>query len=288
METVIDTDDLNYRRIERVLRWIDRHWREQPSVDELARVVGLSPSHFHRLFKRFAGISPKRVIEFMTANAARQRLMTSTSVLETALSSGLSGPGRLHDLMVTVDGATPGQIQRAGRGMQIEFGVVDGPFGACLVAQTERGVCALNFISGATEAEAAAELSDRWPQAVLQPNANLAADTMSRILTGLHSSNGLPSLHIQGSNFQLRVWDALLRIPPGQLISYGELARALGKPGASRSVGTAVGANPVPLLIPCHRVLRQSGAFGQYSGGVWRKRAILLWEQGRVNRAQRP
>jgi len=276
-------EQLNYQRIERVLAWIDEHWREQPSVDKLAAVAGLSPSHFHRLFKRFAGITPKRLIEFLTAREARQRLMRSASVLDAALSSGLSGPGRLHDLMVTVEGATPGQIQRAGHGMRIEFGVAASPFGACLIGQTDRGVCSLDFLREDSEAAAAARLTERWPKAELRPNARRAADTMSRILNGLKSPSGRPSLEVQGSNFQLRVWDALLRLPPGQLISYGELARALAMPGASRAVGRAVGANPVPLLIPCHRVLRQNGDFGQYSGGALRKRAIVLWEQSQDN-----
>jgi AraC family transcriptional regulator of adaptative response/methylated-DNA-[protein]-cysteine methyltransferase len=270
----------NYQRIERVLAWIDAHWREQPSVAEMAAVAGLSPSHFHRLFRRFAGITPKGLVEFLTAREARQRLMSSASVLDAALGSGLSGPGRLHDLMVTVEGATPGQIQQAGRGMRIDFGVVDGPFGPCLIGQTDRGVCTLDFVEQLCSAAAGARLAERWPQAELQPNPRRAADTMARILTGLRSAGGRPRLDIRGSNFQLKVWDALLRIPPGRMISYGELARAVDMPGASRAVGTAVGANPVPLLIPCHRVLRRDGDFGQYSGGIWRKRAILLWEQG--------
>jgi len=285
MTTGPNKEQLNYQRIERVLAWIDAHWREQPSVDRLAAVAGLSPSHFHRLFRRFAGITPKRLIEFLTANEARRRLMSSASVLDAALSSGLSGPGRLHDLMVTVEGATPGQIQRAGHGMRIDFGIVAGPFGPCLIGQTERGVCALDFLDKGSEADAAAKLAERWPQAELQPNPQRATATLARILTGLQAPGESPGLDIQGSNFQLRVWDALLRIPPGRMINYGELARALDMPGAARAVGTAVGANPVPLLIPCHRVLRRNGAFGQYSGGVWRKRAILLWEHGRISNA---
>lgn len=280
MESSIEQQRLDYQRIERVLEWLDVHWREQPSVDDLARVSGLSPSHFHRLFRRFAGITPKRMIEFLTAREARRRLMSSASVLEAALASGLSGPGRLHDLMVTVEGATPGQIQRSGRGMQIDFGVVDSPFGACLIGLTERGVCTLEFLSDGSETEGKNCIGERWPEAELNLNAERASETLARILTGLLATGGQPRLDIRGSNFQLRVWDALLRIPPGRMISYGELARALGRPQASRAVGTAVGANPVPLLIPCHRVLRRNGSFGHYSGGVLRKRAILLWEHG--------
>ncbi len=270
----------DYDRIERVLHWIDRHWRDQPSIEAMASAAGLSVSHFHRLFKRYAGITPKRMLEYLTAEHARSRLMDSASVLAAALDSGLSGPGRLHDLMVTVDAATPGQIQQRGEGMIVYFGVHDGPFGSCLIAESERGVCALDFVSHASQDRAAAELARRWPRAELRPSPERSRKTLARIVASLRSPGQRPPLDIQGSNFQLRVWDALLRIPPGRLISYGELASALGKPGASRATGTAVGANPVPLLIPCHRVLRQNGAFGQYSGGVLRKRAILLWEQG--------
>jgi AraC family transcriptional regulator of adaptative response/methylated-DNA-[protein]-cysteine methyltransferase len=284
METTNHQHRLDYQRIERVLIWIDEHWQQQPGVDDLARIAGLSTSHFHRLFKRFAGITPKAMIEFLTADAARRRLMDSASVLDAALDSGLSGASRLHDLMVTVDAATPGEIQRSGEGMRIDFGVVDSPFGPCLLGLTGRGVCTLEFLSDHSEDDGAQVIQARWPRAQLHINRDRAKASLAQIVAGLRSRESPPRLDIRGSNFQLRVWDALLRIPPGRMISYGEIARALGQPRASRAVGTAVGANPVPLLIPCHRVLRRSGAFGQYSGGVWRKRAILLWEQGQVER----
>jgi len=274
--------DLDYQRIERVLIWIDANWRDQPNVETLAAVAGLSVSHFHRLFKRFAGITPKAMIEFLTANSARRRLMASASVLEAALDSGLSGPSRLHDLMVKVDAATPGQIQRSGQGMQIDFGIISSPFGPCLLGLTERGLCAFEFLVANTQAEGARALAARWPQAELRPDDSRAATVLGQILAALRSPGPRPPLDIHGTNFQLRVWDALLRIPPGRMTSYGELARTLGMPRAARAVGSAVGANPLPLLIPCHRVLRQSGAFGNYSGGAWRKRAILLWEHGQT------
>ncbi|MEN1728156.1 MAG: methylated-DNA--[protein]-cysteine S-methyltransferase [Pseudomonadota bacterium] len=270
----------DYQRIESALTWIENHWRDQPAIGEIAAAVGLSESHFHRLFRRYAGITPKRLIEFLTANHARTRLMDSASVLEAALDSGLSGPGRLHDLMVNVDGATPGQIRRSGAGMTIRFGHHEGPFGCCLIAQTERGVCSLDFIASSSSTAAREQLQRRWPRASVIEDQTATAKTLSAILTSLTDPASRPALDIQGSNFQLRVWDALLRLPHDALISYGDLARALQQPGASRAVGTAVGANPVPLLIPCHRVLRQNGAFGNYSGGEFRKRAILLWESG--------
>ncbi|OAB62539.1 hypothetical protein AY599_01770 [Leptolyngbya valderiana BDU 20041] len=275
----------DYERIERALRWIDRHWVEQPSIEAMAAAVGLSTSHFHRLFKRFAGITPKRMVEFLTARHARQRLMDSASVLEAALDSGLSGPGRLHDLMVSVDALTPGQIRRAGEGCELIYGIRSGPFGPCLVVESERGVCALDFVSDGNLDQARQRIAQRWPAAQLRTDPARTRTTLDRILSSLTDPARRPGLDIQGTNFQLRVWDALLRIPAGRMSSYGEIAERIGRDGASRAVGTAVGQNPVPLLIPCHRVLRQSGDFGQYSGGRFRKRAILLWEQGAVNRS---
>jgi AraC family transcriptional regulator of adaptative response/methylated-DNA-[protein]-cysteine methyltransferase len=274
----------DYERIEQALRWIDRHWVEQPSVDAMAAAAGLSSSHFHRLFKRFAGITPKRMIEFLTARHARQRLMDSASVLEAALDSGLSGPGRLHDLMVSVDALTPGQIRRAGEGSELIWGVHDGPFGPCLIVESERGVCALDFVANGDPAHARQQIVQRWPAARLRTDPVRTRTTLDRVQSSLAEPDRRPALDIPGTNFQLRVWDALLRIPPGRLSSYGEIAEHIGAKEATRAVGTAIGRNPVPLLIPCHRVLRQSGDFGQYSGGRFRKRAILLWEQGFVNR----
>jgi len=275
----------DYERIEKALKWIDQHWVEQPSIEAMAAAVGLSTSHFHRLFKRFAGITPKRMLEFLTARHARQRLMDSASVLDAALDSGLSGPGRLHDLMVSVDALTPGQIRRAGEGSELTFGIHSGPFGPCLIVESERGVCALEFVTDGDTDQARQQVAQRWPAARLRNDPARSRATLERIQSSLTDPARRPALDIQGTNFQLRVWDALLRIPPGRLSSYGEIAEQIGCSGASRAVGTAVGHNPVPLLIPCHRVLRQSGEFGQYSGGRLRKRAILLWEQGAINRS---
>ncbi|AKS40695.1 methylated-DNA--[protein]-cysteine S-methyltransferase [Wenzhouxiangella marina] len=269
----------DYQRIERAIAWIEEHWREQPSVEAMAGAIGLSSSRFHRLFRRWAGITPKRLVEFLTATHARKQLIAQTPLLDTALDSGLSGPGRLHDLMVTVDGATPGQIARNGQGLDLVWGLHEGPFGHCLIAESPRGVCLLDFVAEDSRLQVAAKIAQRWPQAALTEAPERTRATFDRILASLRGEATPPKAAVLGSNFQIRVWEALLRIPPGRMISYGELASAIGAPGASRAVGTAVGANPVPLLIPCHRVLRQTGDFGQYSGGRLRKRAILLWEQ---------
>lgn len=269
----------DYQRIEQAINWIEAHRERQPSVAKMAAHLGLSDSHFQHLFQRWAGISPKRFAAVLTATHARKLLQRSTSLLETAFACGLSSPGRLHELFVQHEAVTPGDIQRGGEGLELQYGIHASPFGPCLLAETSRGVCALDFIEPGQQDEGLKSLAQRWPGAKLSANPRRTATTLSLILAGLRTDGDRPGLAVKGTNFQVRVWSALLCLPPGQLSSYQQIATAIGQPGATRAVGTAIGANPVPLLIPCHRVIRASGAFGQYSGGPWRKRAILAWEQ---------
>ncbi|QOC22167.1 methylated-DNA--[protein]-cysteine S-methyltransferase [Wenzhouxiangella sp. AB-CW3] len=269
----------DYQRIESAIAFIDNGFRRQPSVAEVAAHVGLSVSQFHRVFRRWAGITPQQFLAYVTASHARRLLAESTSVLESAWASGLSGSGRLHDLFVRLDGVTPGDIGRQGRGLILRHGVHDSPFGDCFLAISQRGVCALGFPGEEGPDADLAALEAQWPEASLVHDKDATARVLADIMAGLAGRN--PSrlrLAVRGTNFQIRIWEALLRIPPGQVVSYGQLAAATGCPGAARAVGSAVAANPVPLLIPCHRVIRGTGAFGQYSGGVLRKRAILAWE----------
>lgn len=269
----------DYQRIEQAITWIEAHRETQPSVGDMAAHLGLSESHFHRLFQRWAGISPKRFVAVLTAAHARTLLEKSMPVLETAFACGLSSPGRLHELFVQHEAVTPGDIQRGGQGLEIHYGIQTSPFGPCLLAQTARGVCALDFVEPGQDEAAFQSLTRRWPGARLCEAPARTGQTLKRILAGLRTPGKWPRLAVQGTNFQVRVWSALLCLPPGQLASYQQIASAIGQPGATRAVGSAIGANPLPLLIPCHRVIRASGAFGQYSGGAWRKRAILAWEQ---------
>jgi AraC family transcriptional regulator of adaptative response/methylated-DNA-[protein]-cysteine methyltransferase len=219
------------------------------------------------MFKRWAGISPKRFLQFATAGHARELLRDSHTVLDAALDSGLSGPGRLHDLTLHVDALTPGEIRTRGEGTTIRYGTHDTPIGPCLVATTDRGVCALGFDA------AIDEVRQRWPRAEFEADQSGTANTAACLFDG-----GRISLHLSGTNFQIRVWEALLRIPAGRAVSYGDVARSLDQPTASRAVGRAVATNAVAVLIPCHRVLRETGAFGGYRWGTARKRALLARE----------
>jgi len=269
----------DYARIEHAIRYLEANFLSQPGLAEIARQAGLSEHHFQRLFTRWAGISPKRFLQFLTASYARQRLRESGGMLAAALESGLSGPGRLHDLIVNVYAVTPGELRDQGAGIQIRYGVHPGPLGRFFIATTARGVCALSFVRGDDAREALDDLRGRWGNAdrVHDPEGTKAVARRIFARPGRGGPSRL-SVIVRGTNFQVKVWEALVRIPPGFLASYEEVAAAVGAPRAVRAVGSAVGANPVAFLIPCHRVIRKSGAFGNYGGGAARKMAMLGWE----------
>jgi AraC family transcriptional regulator of adaptative response/methylated-DNA-[protein]-cysteine methyltransferase len=272
----------DYEIVEAAIKYIDDHFTEQPALAEAAEYVHLSESHFQRLFRRWAGISPKRFLQFLTAEHARRLLSDSASVLDASYSVGLSSGGRLHDLMINVHAATPGEIKSGGAGLTIEYGVQPSPFGAALFATTPRGLCALSFVPSDDVERPLRELRKRWPHAQLHENAAAAARA-ARAAFGEDTRE--LSLFLKGTNFQIRVWEALLRIPAGRAVTYEDIARDIGQPTAVRAVGAAVGQNPIGYLIPCHRVLRKSGVFGDYHWGAVRKRAILGWESARSNDA---
>jgi AraC family transcriptional regulator of adaptative response/methylated-DNA-[protein]-cysteine methyltransferase len=276
----------DFTRIARVLAYVDQHWRQQPAVKELAAQAQLSQFHFERLFRRWAGLSPKQYLQIVTGAAARRSLRAQQSALQAALEVGLSGPSRLHDLIVKLEAMSPAEYAAAGAGVRIEYGTADTPFGPMLCGQTTRGVCHLAFNPRQSRAAAAAELRSAWPGADLQWNPAAAAALAAR----LWPDPAVPgaahvSVHVRGTNFQLRVWRALLELAPAEGTSYGALARRIRHPEAARAVGSAVGANPVAWLIPCHRVLRAGGVLGDYHWGPERKRAMLAWEQLQVARA---
>jgi AraC family transcriptional regulator of adaptative response/methylated-DNA-[protein]-cysteine methyltransferase len=273
----------DYARVARAIQFIEANAERQPDLQAMARHVGLGPHRFQRLFTRWAGISPKRFLQVLTLDHARQLLDQSRSVLQAAHGAGLSGPGRLHDLFVTIDAVTPGEYKRQGAGLTIRHGVHSSPFGPCLVASTGRGICGLAFIDAGGERQCLRRLARRWSRARLQPDPQLAADVIERAFSrGADAANGSPTrLHLQGTNHQVQVWQALLEIPPGMVLSYGDLATRIGNPGAAIAVGQALAKNPVAYLIPCHRVLRADGRVGGYRWGRVRKRALLAWESGR-------
>lgn len=270
----------NYQRIARVIHYLNEHHTAQPDLAELAAYAGLSPAHFHRLFAAWAGITPKDFLQALTVRHAKELLTRGNSVLDSAYAAGLSGPGRLHDLCVSLAAASPGELKTGGTGWLLTYGFAATPFGRCLIGEGPRGICFLAFVeSGDGQAELAA-LRENWPQAQLQPD----DAAMTRLAARIFRTPPQPApqaplrAYVQGSPFQILVWRALLEIQPGTLVSYGHLATMLNHPGAARAVGTAVGKNPLAYLIPCHRVIRETGVIGNYRWGRERKQALLAWE----------
>lgn len=282
-----------YRRIARAIHFLHESRDEAPSLSDAADAVDLSPHHFQRLFSRWAGVSPKRFLQHLTLEDARRLLRSGRSVLDATYELNLSGPSRLHDLFVTVDAMTPGEHKQGGAGLAIDAAEVPSPFGHCLLGVTERGVCWLSFSDRVGDDDALGQLQGTWPNAELRTDSaarrrvgDVGETIFGDRLVAPGSSGETPSINVlvHGTNFQLKVWEALLRIPTGRVVSYGDVARAVGKtPKASRAVGSAVGANPVSFLIPCHRVLRSVGAVSGYRWGSDRKRAILAWEGARAD-----
>jgi len=270
----------DYGRVERAIRFIEEHHLRQPSLAEVSSSVGMSEFHFQRLFSRWVGISPKRFLQFLTKEYARALLEESHDVLSVTYDAGLSSPGRLHELFVTCEAVTPGEVKARGEGLTIEYGFHPSPFGRCLVAQTERGICGLSFVQEeGSEGALEKHLSERWPGALILKRPGATRAVADRIFTfsAAHDPGPL-HLFVRGTNFQVQVWQALLRIPLGKAVTYSDIARHIGMPAASRAVGNAVGSNPIPFLIPCHRVIRALGEFGNYGEGPQRKKAILGWE----------
>ena len=267
----------DYERIARIIRFLDETHVEQPDLASIAQRAGLSASHFHRLFSTWAGISPKDFLQCLTLAHAKQLLRDGENVLGAALDSGLSGPGRLHDLCVSLEAASPGELKSRGAGWTIMFGFSESPFGKCVIAQSPRGICHLSFCEN--EPAALAELRGEWPNANFKRDNSTAHRLASQIFRAPSKASRPPlRAHVIGTPFQVRVWRALLQIPSGWLTSYGRLANQIGTPTAARAVGTAVGQNPISYLIPCHRVIRETGVFGNYRWDPVRKRAMIAWE----------
>lgn len=283
-ETLIDTtsDARHYRAIGTAIAHMVENWQDQPSLDELAGVAGLSPFHFQRLFTRWTGISPKRFLQFLTLDHAKRLLAENQSVLDTALDVGLSGPSRLHDLFVACEAMTPGEFKALGGGLTIRWGLHDTPFGGALVGTTERGVCWLTFADTTDGQDALDEFAAAWPAARLVEDAAATAPIAARAFRfdGPVAGEEPLRLLLKGTNFQIKVWEALMRIPLGSVVSYEDIAVSIGQPTALRAVGAAVGRNPVCVLIPCHRVIQKSGVIHNYRYRVPRKRALLAWESG--------
>lgn len=288
---------VDYRRVERAIGYVADNFRDQPTLEEVADHLGMSRFHVQRLFTRWAGVSPKRFLQYVTLEHAKGLLRDSGTVLEASWGAGLSGSGRLHDLFVTVEAMTPGEYRRGGRGLEVVWGIHPTPFGDALFAVTERGLTSLTFVAADRPGGALDGLADDLPGAALREDPEATAPVAQRIFGAPAVAESLVEspairvgdgddpprlhLHLRGTNFQLRVWEALLRVPPGAAVSYGDVAEAIGRPDAARAVGRAVGRNPVAVIIPCHRVLRRDGGLGGYRWGEARKRALLGWEAAR-------
>lgn len=282
----------DYARVGHALEMLATTFPDQPSLAELSAHVGLSESHFQRMFIRWVGVSPKKFLQHLTLAEAKRRLRESASVLDAAYDAGLSGPGRLHDLFVTFEAVTPGEFKARGDGLTIRHGYHDTPFGECLLMATERGICGLGFVGSGERDAALARMSRGWERALIVRDDAATAAYIPRIFAqpGQSMSRDAPPLRLllRGSRFQLKVWQALLEIPQGGLTTYQDIARRIGLPAASRAVGNANGANPISWLIPCHRVIRKSGELGGYGWGLGRKIAMIGWEAARTETPAQP
>ncbi len=282
--TVTDYRQLNedYLRIEQAILYLEKNAHNQPELSEVAGAVGLSEFHFQRLFTRWAGISPKRFLQFLTRENAKQLLDRSENLLDTTVQVGLSSLGRLHDLFVTTEAVTPGEYKSRGVGLTIRYGLHATPFGKCLIGVTERGICQLGFIQ-TSEADALDELVENWRQAKMIEDYSATAPLIEPIFDMHRRGEHALHLYLRGTNFQIKVWEALMHISTGSVTTYEHIAKEIRQPGATRAVGTAVAHNPIAVLIPCHRVIRKMGEFGNYRYGTARKKALLVSELAAFN-----
>lgn len=276
----------DYETVRRTLAFITERWRDQPTIEAMAAHVGLSPGHLHHLFRRWAGLTPKAFLQAITLDAARALLRDEASVLDTSFEVGLSGPGRLHDLFVTHEAMTPGDYKQGGAGLTLRYGFHGSPFGIAIAVITDRGLAGLGFCDPGEEADALADMRGRWPRATFVEDQLATGKTVAQVFDPAAIRRDTPvRVVLIGTDFEVRVWETLLRIPMGKATTYSTLATHIGRPTAARAVGAAVGKNPVSFVVPCHRVLGRSGGLTGYHWGLTRKQAMLGWEAGQVGRA---
>jgi AraC family transcriptional regulator of adaptative response/methylated-DNA-[protein]-cysteine methyltransferase len=276
-----DQNEINFRRIARAIEYINASFREQPNLERIAAEVNLSPFHFQRMFTEWAGVSPKKFLQYITVEYAKKILKKHDgSLFNTAMETGLSGTGRLHDLFIHIEGMTPGEYKKGGENLMIHYSFAESPFGDVLVASTPKGICHLAFADDKTHA--LDTLKENFPKADFgQKTGSMHHQALSFFVMNRDEIHPL-KLHLKGTGFQLKVWEALLKIPMGGLSTYGQIAACVSQPKASRAVGSAIGDNPVAWLIPCHRVIRSTGIIGQYHWGNARKTAMIGWEAAQV------
>jgi len=276
-------ENINYNRIAEAIDYIKVNFKEQPNLDEVAEKVHLSPFHFQRLFTEWAGTSPKKFLQYISVEHAKKILKENNhaTLFDAAFDTGLSGTSRLHDLFVNIEGMTPAEYKNGGKNLEINFSFAESPFGNIIVASTSKGVCFMAFAED--EETGFNDLKNKFPNAGFSRKLDLVQQNALFIFQNDWSKLSEIKLHLKGTDFQLKVWETLLKIPMGQLSTYGSIAQQIEKPNASRAVGTAIGSNPVAFLIPCHRVIQSSGTFGGYMWGNTRKTAIIGWEGVQVN-----
>jgi AraC family transcriptional regulator of adaptative response/methylated-DNA-[protein]-cysteine methyltransferase len=273
----------DFKRIEKAIQFIEKNFLAQPTLDKIADSVNLSKFHFDRLFKRWAGISPIQFLQFMTLDYTKQRLIESKSLLEASLDAGLSGPSRLHDLFVTFEAMTPGEFKKQGTGLPISYGWCESPFGECLLATTNRGICYLGFVEEGNRSDSMHQLFQTWPGAKFAENPTVTCPIVKTIFRTVQQKSPHPyNLQVKGTNFQINVWKALLNIPRGCLVSYQDIASYIGHPKSFRAVANAIAINPVAYLIPCHRVITKTGKIRHYRWGSSRKKALIGWEAANI------
>ncbi len=290
-ETVLtppQEDSAEWRRMGRAISFLSKHYLDQPRLEDAAKIVGLSPFHFQRVFTRYVGVSPKAFVGHLTLDHAKSELAQGASILGAALGAGLSGSSRLHDLCLKIEAMTPGEYAKAGRDVRIDYGFHACPFGTVLVMATEKGVCGLGFADEGEEEPLLADMKARWPKADYRDNAERTVKIATRIFDPQRQGESDLPLHLMGTPWQIKVWEALLAIPRGRLVTYRTIAEKLDNPKACRAVGAAVGRNPISWLIPCHRVLGGNGALTGYHWGVERKRAMLAVEFAGRNQSESP
>ena len=284
--TPLDTAAADYDVVRRAIGHIRKHWREQPEIDAIAEAAGVTPTELHHLFRRWAGLTPKAFLQALTLDGARQLLRDLASVLDATYEVGLSGPGRLHDLFVTHEAMSPGEWKSGGDGLTVRFGFHPSPFGKALVMATERGLAGLAFADAGEEEASLADMQRRWPKASYVADPGRTAPIAQRIFDPTEWREDRPlRVVLIGTDWEVRVWEALLKIPMGKVATYSGIAGKVCSPAAARAVGTAVGKNPVSFVVPCHRVIGKAGALTGYHWGITRKQAMLGWEAGRVGAA---
>ena len=277
---------INYQRIEQAIKYLEENFKRQPELDEVAEKVHLSPFHFQRIFTEWAGISPKRFLQFLTVDFLKDKLQESRNIAEAAEHAGLSSQSRVYDLFTTLEAVTPQEYKEKGAGTRIEYGFHNTPFGACLIGVTERGICWISFLpADADHRQAVEEMKMCWHNSVFHENKELTKSFIEQIF----SSNDKKKLHlfVKGTNFQVKVWEALLRIPSGNVTTYQEIAKSIQSPRALQAVGSAVGSNHIAFLIPCHRVIRKDGILGEYRWSSTRKKSIIGWEMASLEAPNR-